>query len=608
MQGQITRRIRLRNPWLIGTQLTNLRSDLAPLLLDLLGMNRSKMLLLTLSLGTETLISACGKQAELESLGPVVMASPSTYEVKVNFCTPESYIQKQRLKTIIILDHSGSNKANYSFPNGVIDPNSAVTTEFATDPDGTLRYGSVTSDGTLLNYLQSLPANDPNDPIQYFARINFSSTPTSVFPREANGQPFTSDISSFFSQMQSESVSTTSLGDGGNTNYTLALDEARALIERDILNDSNCAKATAKSATCPTPGVEVVSTYTIVFMSDGSPITSITFPPAPQPPKVVRQTDAEILASVGSIMNLVSGNSSVAGINLFTIYYHHPTNIDSGASELLKRMAKKGNGVSYDVSKGETVDYQQFRPPERKISYSLVDVMVTNPNLIWWQGNYYLDGDNDGLPDALEANLGYDNQKRASLVAGVSDRVHYELDKSGVMVNAGQCGSNPDLASDPNGLNDCEKKLLSNTAGIGKPDSNGDFITDWIEFINGVAFQFGTSPAVNKTEEDGLSIYEKIKYSLPVDISLNEMPLFKKPIYTVLRTSATEEKQCFNVQINDFPVAEGAKNVRVDLFMRADLLKGTILYERADKSFPSDAAVLEINDWTVEPTIWRTFQ
>ena len=82
------------------------------------------------------------QKANLNPLEQVMIESVSTDGVSVNFCTDPAYDQKLYLKTIVILDHSGSNQTNYkmaadgsgapAISNGTI----TINTSYATDPLG----------------------------------------------------------------------------------------------------------------------------------------------------------------------------------------------------------------------------------------------------------------------------------------------------------------------------------------------------------------------------------------------------------------------------------------------------------------------------------------
>jgi hypothetical protein len=415
---------------------------------------------------------------------------PST--VTVNFCTDPAQPEQFVVKTLVILDHSGSNKENYLMdPNGdggpeIVNGTLSVLSSYATDPTGILRYGSVSTPGSLLNYLSTMPANNPASPSHYFALIDFNSA---VTPYPANGTSFTSDVSAFYNYVQQDSVGFATSGtgepvDGGDTDYLGALGAAYNVINGDIQNSMNCAAqpTTATPTTaCPTPGVQITSAYVILFMSDGSPITSISGVGQTAsgqivitgPISITMEPSSEILGQVETIMGLTSNTKYVAGINMFTVYYYNPTNnIDQNAQTLLANMAKAGNGLAYNAVSGSKIDYSQFVPPQKLIKYTLSDIFVTDSNVTFWDGGTpMLDSDGDGLPDSVETAWGSNPNNADSFGNGVNDMVQYQLANgqpitSPTNYKSGACSSiastkvNGKLvfnSSDPDGLNDCEK-------------------------------------------------------------------------------------------------------------------------------------------------------
>jgi len=229
-------------------------------------------------------------------------------------------------------------------------------------------------------------------------------------------------------------------------------------------------------------------------MSDGAPIVNVQLNPL----VVTRQPSNEVLGTVAGIMGLAANTRFVDGINMFTIYYYQPINPDPCAAKLLSDMAIVGNGVSYNVTSGSNIDYRRFTPPSRLIKFSLADVFVTNASaFVGTDGNSEADTDMDGIADSQEAVIGSNPLKADSDGNGVADLVEFaangtpcgQKNASGKCVRGGStvdyrnglCSSVPNnsvggatvfSSSDPNGLNDCEKWVLNDQAGINNPDSN----------------------------------------------------------------------------------------------------------------------------------------
>jgi hypothetical protein len=585
------------------------------------------------------IFSGCNASV-LEPLERFILApSISPNLVNVNFCTDPAIQEKFAVKTLIIFDHSGSNKENYQMsPDGsgtplITNGDVNISASYATDPAGTLRYGNVNTPGTLLNFLSTTPANDPLNPSRYFAVIDFANT-ASTYPPNQSG--FTSNVSDFYNHIQTEATSGVPGGsptDNGSTSYIAALSAAYNIINFDIQNATTCAalpKTTAPSANCPSPGVQVASSYVIVFMSDGSPITSISGIGVDPSGNIVvtgainvtREPTDQILGSVQTIMGLTANTRYVAGVNLFTIYYYNPTNnIDGTGQALLAQMATIGNGLTYNAISGSKIDYTRFVPPSKLIKYTLSDIFVTNTSVVWGSdGTLQADSDGDGLPDSVEIANGSNPNLKDSNGNGVSDLVEYNLangnpcslkNASGVCIDApvnyaaGACngvssqvvnGARVFTSSDPSGLNDCEKILLSDIGGIGNPDSNGDIVPDWLEYRDGVLFQLGTSSA-SASFADGYSVYNKMKFSLPTHIPLNQILNLQPTQYDLTQTSSTANQDCYQLQVSDLNFIGTGNRIRVDVIEKTELLQDKYLYREGEKNFPLTGSTLNFNDW-----------
>lgn len=587
------------------------------------------------------LLISCSKVTPLDPLTTLTLSEIPVYKVQMNFCTPPTAELKQYLKTIIILDHSGSNAQNYKMSadgTGAPDVSNGfvVSPIYGTDPKGLLRYGTPTTTGTLLHYLSTLAPNDAADPTRFFALVDFNSA-ASTFPTGSSG--FTADIPGFYNHVYDD-AGTASGGapnDTNGTNYLSALTAAYNIMNNDVQNAKACAaKATtsAPTAACPKPGVTISSSYVIVFMSDGSPITSIEGVGVDSGGNTVitgpivlnKQSDAEILSQVGAITDLKANDKYVTSVNMHTIYYYVPGNVDLSAQAILAKMAKAGNGLSYNALSGSNLDYSQFQPPKKQVTYTLADVFVTNASSVWWtDGKYHADGDSDGLPDDVETDWGTNPQRYSTANNGVSDLVRYRIANGAACTNknattglcqdavtnyrTGACsgitssnigGVLTFKSSDPNGLNDCEKRILGNAAGISSPDSNDDNIPDFLEFLSNIPFQTGTTPAVNQINQDGYTTYQKIKYNLPVTTPLNTVSGAIPANYKLDQLSSENGKTCYQLNVTDFPTSGPGNKVRVDVLMRSNLVQDGYLYRIGYKSFNptlTSGDVIIFNDW-----------
>jgi hypothetical protein len=599
--------------------------------------SRSAVAVVMTVLATLCLV-ACDK-AKLVDLKQAVLSTVTPNGVKVNFCTDPAFDQKLYLKTIVILDHSGSNQQNYKMdPNGtgapaLVNGSLDISTDYATDPDGTTRYGTVATPGTLLNYLSTLPANDATDPTRFFALVNFNAQAT-TYPANASG--FTSNVADFYARVLADSQSGTGKPtDGGSTSYVSALDKAYTIMRDDVNRSAQCAAlpkgSNSPGSWCPRPGSAVASSYVVVFMSDGSPITAVNGVGTDSNGNTVVTGDisiqiestTRILGTVGSMMALASNPLYVSSVNLFTIYYYKPGNADLNGQALLEKMAKAGNGIAYNALSGSNIDYEQFQPPAKKIKYTLSDIFVSNSSVTWWtDGQMHLDSDQDGLPDDIETQFGTNKLKKYSYTNGISDLVKYRLangvcaSKNGAGVcqdtvvnykaNGQRCasitsnlvaGSEVFKSSDPGGMNDCEKLLLGNLAGVGSPDSNNDSIPDWLEFVNALPFQVGTSPSINVIGQDGYTVYQKIKRSLPLNVGMPQMLNYTPSNYALSQISTSTTQDCYQLNVANLPMVGENNVVRVDVIEKTPLLPNLPLYRVGKKAFATGSEVIEFADW-----------
>jgi hypothetical protein len=515
---------------------------------------------------------------------------------------------------------------------------------------------NIASTGTLLNYLYTLATNETNGTVSnaqnYFALVDFSQGAT-TYPANATG--FTNDAQAFYNYVQADATSTpnntTGIGnptDGGSTSYLAALQAADSIIDNDVAAATACAAqptTATPTASCPSPGVQVASSYVIVFASDGSPISGITIttqggnPPGPpvvaisyEGDPTLQDAEALILPEVETIMAHTANAKYVIGVNMFTIYYYVPGNVDLTGQALLAQMAKLGNGIAYSAVSGTQLNYAQFLPPSRMIKYSLSDVFVTNASTIWWSdGTLHPDTDMDGLPDDIETTLGSDPNVSDTIGNGISDSVEYRLslsppsscsstDALGFCMDLlTQCssvshhqvnGKRVYVSTDPDGLNDCEKILLSDVGGINNPDSNNDIIPDWLEFINNVPFQLGAASAA-ATQADGTSAYNKIKNSLPVNYPLNQLLNLQPANYNLIQVSTSSVQDCYNLTVTGLPYIGGQNTVRVDVVEKSVLSQDAYLYRVGKKQFPLGSLSVQFNDWNdaTEKTLntWKSW-
>lgn len=525
--------------------------------------------------------------------------------VQVSFCTDSSKTLTTVNKTIFVIDRSASNRRNYpvdrltGLPAFKADPERLDGSKLATDPDGSLRFGNSATPGSLLNYLGEI-ATAKDGIEREIALVLFSSGASTEV---VSG--FTPEISSLKSALERKLAAFTSF-DSGSTDYLYALELAKGMVYSDML------ALGAQNAA-----------YTIAFITDGAPVISTTNITSPAPgmvegykssSTVTRQSEFSILQKVDEIVNLGVGRSNVEGVNLFTLYYYHPLNQDNTAIQLLTNMAKKGKGAVFTLSAGEKIDYRQFEAPPKLIKYSLADVFVTNDQMAFDpQGRPLADTDSDGIPDSVEASKGCNPALADSDGDELSDLVEVSLYGSCTSASAQYACSPADRLdrTDKSGLSACEKKALGSPASVGVPDSNSDKIPDGLSFKYGVPFQAGTDSAADTPDSDGLSLYEKLKLSLPVRFPVYDTRLMEPTRYEMALVSTGPESDCYELIVHNLPMvlqgaSAGTDRIRVDIVLQNPLFPDKYLYRVARKPFAKGGTLLRIEDWnSSEAGLWE---
>lgn len=552
------------------------------------------------------LVSGCYQNALTRLDRFVSSPPPSAKTVTVNFCLDPAITEQSVLKYLFIIDHSGSNKLNYKMNSDGTPKveNNLVAMGFATDPYGTLRYGTTTLEGSLLHFLDNLPAN-PSPPAQanrFFAAILFNGG------LYRNSESFTSDTVAFKNQMQVYATEDTYNGspspkDLGATNYLMALDKASELLVEDI----NIAKNNANLSS-----IKVASTYVIVFISDGLPITVTGL----SQNGVVQgnlttttQSRNDILNKVRAIKNLTAEREYVAGINFHSVYYFHADNKAAAAETLLADMAETGNGISFSQVAGSSIDYRRFQPSSsRRLKYLLSDILVTNVSGTWTpSGEFVRDADGDGVSDIDETAEGTNSGQRDTNSNGINDLVQKRVSPLPAPLPT-PCNP-PVQDAGHDGLNACEKILLGNPPNLRQPDSNMDGLPDWLAFKNGVPFQFGTPPAYSTSESDGYNHYQKVKFSLPVGIPSTQIKGFHGSNYDLLQVDNNISRACYRLNVTHLPFVTDTDKIRVDIFERLESRNDTP-YRTIEKHFPSGGRQLIINDWhsgSSDQSNWRSW-
>lgn len=450
-------------------------------------------------------------------LAPVIEVVPDgTVDVKVAACTTEADAIQSRLKFVIIVDESGSNRQRYELPSLQPLP--------GTDPDGARRYDA------LLSFLTEYGDDDR----VYFSLITFADDATLV-------QELTNDRAAFTAVVKNRRGH----NDGGGTNYLAALDRLTELVENDVHE--------ARQAD------EVISSsYVMIWVSDGAPIVGQS--------QSIQDTN-QILGKIRPLAGLRRTAPQYVDAVVFNTGYYFSEPEDATARDLLQRMGEDGNGLSFKFVEGEQIDFKRFSVPTILSRYELGDVWVTNAQTVWELGVLKADTDGDGLSDELEMQ-GPSNRLRFDTDGnGISDGVEYLINTRMSPCSNPQCDRDYALFygdcdafqvdgeprgtytdSDGDLLNDCEEFLLK--SDIRSADTNLDFIPDYMAFRHGIEITSANSLDQDDADLDGVNDYEELKRNTPRKTNnANVTNLFEVKHKKELILD-TPERQCFSYEVS----------------------------------------------------------
>jgi hypothetical protein len=498
-------------------------------------------------------LSACQTDATLVPLASKILAPNQFATATMNFCGGGVPSTETLLKFIFVVDTSGVNQS--------YDGQSSV----GTDSNGDLRYG------TIVSFLQ----DQANNPEAYFALVNFNTTAgvASTSSGSALATVGFQQNAPFETLIQTQWHANHGLpNDSGWSNYESALTAVNNLLIQDItqarLNPNN-----------------PVSAYFIVFISGGEPLLSWVATPPPGgtytkqddgPGKTAIQNQI-----VTSILAHQAGDSDVVESIIFdTAYYYTAQTFNASALQMLELMANWGNGFNMLLGQGIPIDFSKFTMPQFNYERTLKDVFVINENAIWWGGQLMQDSDNDGLPDAIELQLGSDPNNPDSDGDGISDGVQYYATGKVCqqMTTGGTCApavpsstcsqfilaEAPILKikdSDGDGLNDCEEQLLTSSSSLW--DTNLDWIPDRLALRAGIAFLAGSDDTLSDPDNDGITNYFEVKNFTPPLTNNAQIVNLHPYQYTLTMTSnADATPVCYNLSISNITYFSSTDSIR----------------------------------------------
>lgn len=451
-----------------------------------------------------------------------MIQAPEVADVRADFCTLDPQSLRSNLKMLFVIDRSGSNGQ--------------------TDPDRSRRFQSI------LDFLaQPAPTNSGN---LFFNYISFQGAGV-----VRGFENFTSDRAAFAQYIQTEYSAAT---DSNATPYKAAMSEALTLIRADI--------ELAKKA----PTLES-SFYAIFFISDGQPTDD------PSPFNGIRQ-------SVDTLVELQKLYPQyVDGLQVHTgLYYTPASGLVPAAQELLQDMARRGNGVYVEFGNGEKINFNLFVIPDRHFTVGLQDVFVHNMNALWsGTGTLVADLDKDGLSDIDEGKAGSDPFNADSDGNGVDDGVEQAIfgrpcsDRSCAATSSTSLygcsslgtgtGANRFPDTDKDGLNDCEEYLLGSKYSETKDfDTNGDWVPDWLAFINKMSVLPTAGDAAQLDPDwDDVNNYTEVKRNTPTTLANNKIVNIRPYEYDLTTVTATAERTCYTLKVSNVMTVGAGNSIRI---------------------------------------------
>jgi hypothetical protein len=385
---------------------------------------------------------------------------------------------------------------------------------------------------------------------------------------------FTNDKNDFYNFVTDQRNRTAQI-DAGSTNYLSALENLNNLITKDV------ADAKKKNPI-------VSSNYVVFFISDGEPIVQQQL-----------QDAQDILGRVETVSSLEEDEKLlVEGVQINTAYYYEDP-VSPIARDLLNNMSLTGNGDFFEFGAGQEIDFSRFAIPVRVSRFALKEIWVTNANTVWEGNRLISDSDADGLSDQKELEIGSNPYKYDSDGNGVGDGVEYRISgdvKACAGANCSTAGADPyttcgSLAisqspiaypdTDKDFLNDCEEKLLGTDRN--DPDSNKDYVPDWIAFVNQIQMIEGTSDLYTDPDHDNLTNYQELKRNTPLRVNNDLVPSLESLLYTGKMVSTNGEQDCFSYTIQKMPFHSKNDKIRVFLFENTKSIDEKIVFRVSEK-------------------------
>jgi hypothetical protein len=366
---------------------------------------------------------------------------------------------------------------------------------------------------------------------------------------------------------------------GGTTDFTLAMQTVVGTLASDMaLSD---------------PKALQQSRYVVIFLSDGIPDTDSTFnvnelcgnPPVDpnseaaewantgKPPADPVQVLGDMDLLIGEMRDLARQfDVRELSVNTaFTAAADTDTFIKTCGANMMRGMAKAGNGTFRDFSSGEAinflfVDFTSFKRVfamknftasninARPFSAALgVGVRVDSDDPTLAKG--IVDSDGDGLADEVENLIGTDPFLQDTDNDGFSDLLEHSLSQSGFdpldPTDADCKGDNDRFDDDGDGLRNCEEIFFGTNSRLYDSDNDG--------FGDGIEVLYGSNPGLPDTlldiDFDGVGNAAEMRAHSRVDRDDVSDLSENAYIYKVRETGIEGSTICYDFNVKNIALA-----------------------------------------------------
>lgn len=236
---------------------------------------------------------------------------------------------------------------------------------------------------------------------------------------------------------------------------------------------------------------------------------------------------------------------------------------DDYAIDFMREVAQHGNGEFLLFEDATDISFESFDYSAAKISYDLLNIVITNTNSIIRNGLdgepvVMADSDGDGLTDDEETELATHLEETDSDKDGFSDFIEVYRGTNPLKKDLG-C-DDISLDSDGDGITDCEENLLFSDPTYF--DTDNDNFIDILEFIHGTDPLFADQ--YDDSDGDGRANGAEIK--LHTNPTIDDSELFESKGYEYkveLKDRMEDGTYCYHIEVLNIPLTP-TQRCRID--------------------------------------------